>query len=82
MKSLNIWSLIKSVVKSTWIFVQVGALAVTSVCIVWVICTVMPSSWTRDVAVSIIALVTIVYMIKIAIGEMSSLSIFKKRGTN
>lgn len=82
MKNLSIWNLIKNIFRGTWTLIQIMALATSSLCIVWVICTVMSSSWTRDVAVSIIALVTIVYMIKIAIGGMSSLSIFKKRDNN
>lgn len=56
---------IKDGLKITWYFLQLCALTITSICIIWTITQFMPSDWSGRCAVGIVSLVSLIYMIKL-----------------
>ena len=64
------WNDIKDGFKMTWFVLQFIALAISSICIIWVITQFMPSDWAGRCAVGIISLVSLIYMIKLLMQAM------------
>jgi hypothetical protein len=62
---LSIRNDIKEALKTIWFLLQVCALAIASICIMWTITQFMSSDWSGRCATGIIMLVSLIYMVKL-----------------